>query len=256
MLLALIDADIVAYQAASSAEQPVKWDDDLWTLHAYESDGERIFRELIETIRKKSQAQDVILAFSDSHNFRKDILPSYKENRSGTRKPMLLKCLKEYGKRQYESYQMDNLEGDDVLGILSTDPEFKMGHDLVVCSLDKDFKTVPGYHYNFGKDQEFSINTQESHYWHMYQTLTGDATDGYSGCPGIGPKKAEKILNEGWRLTDWGISYWDAVVKTYEKAGLCEEEALVQARVSYILKKQDYDYETGEVKLWTPRNSK
>lgn len=245
MILALIDADIVAYQAASSAEQPVKWDEDLWTLHAYESDGERIFRELIESIQKKSQADEVILAFSDDKNFRKDVLPSYKGNRSGTRKPMLLKHLKEYGKREYESYQMDCLEGDDVLGILATDDDFKRKYKKVVCSLDKDFKTIPGDHYNFGKDEFFSITPLEASYWHMFQTLTGDTTDGYSGCPGVGPVKAEKLLSGSY-------DFWEDVVSAYRKAGLCEEEALVQARVAYILKHEDYDFEKREVKLWTP----
>ena len=85
------------------------------------------------------------------------------------------------------------------------------------------------------------------HYWHMMQTLTGDSTDGYSGCPGCGPKTAEKILAP--LVPD---DYWKAVVKAYSAAGLSEDEALVQARVARICWASDYDFKKKKVKLWNP----
>jgi hypothetical protein len=39
------------------------------------------------------------------------------------------------------------------------------------------------------------ITEAQADRFHMIQTLTGDVTDGYPGCPGIGPVKAEQILN-------------------------------------------------------------
>ena len=51
MTTALVDADILAYQAAAASEQPIKWDDDIWTLHAFESDGERRFDEMLENVK-------------------------------------------------------------------------------------------------------------------------------------------------------------------------------------------------------------
>jgi DNA polymerase-1 len=77
------------------------------------------------------------------------------------------------------------------------------------------------------------------------QTLTGDRVDGYPGCPGIGPARAEKIVDGGW----------DAVVDTYAKAGLNESVALVQARMAYILRKGDYIKSSSRVRLWTPRKA-
>ena len=75
--------------------------------------------------------------------------------------------------------------------------------------------------------------------------------DGYSGCPGIGPKRAARIL-DGVFGDPGGPGDWDAVVKTYVKAGLSEEEALVQARVARILRWGEYDRKKGKVKLWNP----
>jgi DNA polymerase-1 len=258
MKTALIDADIVAYQAASASEKPIKWDDDLWTIHAFEPEAESKFDSMLDGMIQKVEAEKVILAFSDSGNWRKDILSTYKANRKDVRKPILLKHLRQYAMEKYECYVRPNLEGDDCLGILAT-KDWAHPVDTVICSIDKDFKTIPGKHYNFGHDEFFEITPHQADYWHMMQTLMGDATDGYAGCPGIGPKTAEKILqaalDEG---TPWANReqlneiFWKHVVKAYEKAGFSEDEALVQARVARICRASDYDFANKTVKLWEP----
>lgn len=247
MLTALIDADILAYQAAASCETPIRWDDDLWTLHAFEDEAEASFDNMMNTIIKATEADDYILAFSDSENWRKAVLPTYKANRSEVRKPMLLKHLRQYAKDNYSCFIRPTLEGDDVLGILATSAKPVKG-DKIVCSIDKDFKTIPGRHYNFRSQTFFEITQEEADYWHLTQTLTGDATDGYSGCPGIGAVTAQKLLTQD--------TSWATVVKAYEKAGLCEEEALVQARVARICRAEDYDFKKKKVKLWNPQTTK
>ena len=87
------------------------------------------------------------------------------------------------------------------------------------------------------------ISLEQADRTHLTQALTGDITDGYSGCPGIGPKTAIKVLKEG---------DWIEVVAAYEKVGLTEEDALIQARVARILRHGEYNKKTKEVKLWTP----
>jgi DNA polymerase-1 len=89
------------------------------------------------------------------------------------------------------------------------------------------------------------------------QVLTGDTCDGYSGCPGIGKKKAEKILNEA--IDSYSGDFvtkeefiWSFIIPAYLSKGLSEEDALTQARVARILRKDDYDFKKGEVKLWSP----
>ena len=97
----------------------------------------------------------------------------------------------------------------------------------------------------------------------MTQTLTGDATDGYKGCPSVGAVGAKKILddalalaksNDHEKFNNWYM--WIAVVKAFEKAGLGEEEALVQARVARILRTPEYDHKKRKVKLWSPPKMK
>ena len=88
------------------------------------------------------------------------------------------------------------------------------------------------------------ITEKEADYWHFFQTLTGDTIDGYSGCPGIGAVNAKRILDED--------PSWESVVKTFNKKGFTEEDALVQARCARILRASDYNFDTEEVILWTP----
>jgi len=260
MRIALIDADILAYQAAVVAEQAYDWGDGLWTLHAFENEAFAHFDSLLRTICTKVDADDSLLVFSDKENWRKEVLPTYKSNRAGTRKPMLLKAIQGYARGNYQCISKPTLEGDDTIGIYATfKSKLEPVREFIICSLDKDFKTIPGKHYNFGRDEFFEISEHEADKWHMIQTLTGDATDGYAGCPGIGPKTAEKILqvalDEG---TPWANPkelrqlYWKHVVKAYDKAGFGEEEALVQARVARILRAEDYDDIQKKVILWTP----
>lgn len=260
MRVALIDADILAYQAAVVSEQSFDWGDGMWTLHAFEPDAIRAFNTILNTIVEKTKADDFYLMFSDRDNWRKGVLPTYKSNRSGVRKPMLLRFLKEIAEENYKCVTMPGLEGDDVLGIWMTQPsKLEPVRELILCSIDKDFKTIPGKHYNFKADEFFEISEHEADKWHMIQTLTGDTTDGYAGCPGCGPKGAEKILqaalDEG---TPWANPaqlreiYWKHVVKAYDKAGFGEEEALVQARVARICRYEDYDHVNKKVILWTP----
>lgn len=257
MRVALIDADIVAYQAAAAAEKPINWGGGIWTLHAFEAEASAAFSLTIDRMKEKVEADTVILAFTGTDNWRKDVLPTYKGNRAETRKPMLLQYLKEYAQDDYECIIREPLEGDDILGTIATN-QFAV-HSYIICSIDKDLKTIPGQHYNFGRDEFFEVSVHEADYNHMLQTLTGDTTDGYAGCPGIGPVTAKKILQKALdEGTPWANQeqlnalYWIEVVKAYAKAGLGEEEALVQAQVARILRHDEFDKRTNKVKLWMP----
>ena len=238
----LIDGDIVCYEAASAVEQETQWDDDLWTLHSNLDEAKALVEAKLLGWQERFSA-DVVVAFSDSVNFRKTVYPEYKSNRKSKRKPIVYKPLKQWMEGVWETYQRPGLEGDDVLGILATHPTAVRGQKIIV-SIDKDMKTIPAYVWNPDKDdQPRLIDEAEADYWHLYQTLTGDTTDGYPGLPGCGPKGAEKVLED---------PTWDAVVDAYAKKGLTEEDALVQARCARILRHTDYDFKKKEPILWSP----
>jgi hypothetical protein len=67
---------------------------------------------------------------------------------------------------------------------------------------------VVGWHYNFVKDNLYYVNQQTASFNFYKQFLTGDAVDNIKGVHGIGPKKADKLL-EG--KTD--AEMWDVIVE-------------------------------------------
>jgi DNA polymerase-1 len=249
----LLDGDTVIFAGASTAEYEARWDEWLWTLHADFGEAVRHVDHQIASIVEGLKGDGLIIALSDNERFRPKIMPEYKANRKG-RKPVVYQAVRDYVHEKYETYQRPGLEGDDVLGILGTHPKIIKGEKVIV-SIDKDLKTIPGLHNNYAKGHEtHTISVSEADYYHLFQTLTGDTTDGYKGCPGIGPVKAQRLLEPAWRNDEFDVVLgWQIVLNAYLAAKLGEEVALQNARVARILRDTDYDFDRKEVILWTPQ---
>lgn len=247
----LIDSDPLIYKAAHGAQTNLDWGDGV-SAHLDESHAMLTLTQMVEELIEKLKADKIIMALGDVNgaNWRKSILPSYKAHRKPEAKPKLLKFLRDFvlSVKSWHTYTRPTLEADDVLGILATAPDLVRGERIIV-SIDKDFQSVPCLLYNPGKPDLGirKIGVDQADYYHAYQTLLGDPTDGYKGCPGIGPKKATAIL--GAIPKD---EYWGAIVAAYEAKGLTEADALVQARVARICRDQDYDRKGKSVILWNP----
>lgn len=254
----IIDGDVVVYKVAEgvadSFEVSTEEDDEYiyrnigWASKEAATD---MLEKLIDKICKDCKAQEVVICLSDmSGNFRKKVNPNYKGNRKAI-KPILYEFLRKYmTETGYKVYEKPELEADDVIGILATSEKIIKG-DKVVWSLDKDFKTIPCKFHRAapnGKDKSEVITNEKADWWFMYQTLIGDRVDGYIGCPNIGEKRARKLLGEVGEKTLEEM--WEIVKKTFEKEGLSEDDALLNARMARILRAEDYDFKKKEVKLW------
>lgn len=237
----------------------MEWEEDVWTLHSDFAAARRDFNNRVEHLRTTLNADDVVMALTTKEtNFRKLLLPTYKMNRKKVRKPLCWNALRKYCELAFTTFVRDGLEGDDCLGILATRTSDKNVEKIVV-SIDKDFKTIPGKHYNQSKPEEGirTVSEDDADYFHMLQTLMGDATDGYTGCPGVGPKAAQRLLDAATVSLSappatWRVLWWLAVVNTYKKAGFGEEYALVQARCARILRACDYNFTHKTPILWRP----
>ena len=239
----LIDGDILLYRVSAAAEESVEFDDDVVAAWVDMKAAQQTIRSAVEDIVYNTGTKTPVVCLTSYTNFRKEILPTYKANRKGTRKPIAFGPLRKWMQKEYKTYEKDGLEADDLLGILATHPDLIKGHK-VIYSQDKDLLQIPGFHFDFAINSVVNITEEEGDYQHYFQTLTGDRVDNYIGCPTCGPKKAEKILKE---KAEWG-----SVVSAFEKQGLSETDALVQAQVSRILRHTDYDFDKGEVLLWKP----
>jgi DNA polymerase-1 len=243
----LIDADILLYQLTASNEVEIRWTEDLHTLH---SDPEHIKDEIerrVKAIEDRLEVDYAILVFSGANNFRKTVYPDYKGNRRGQRKPLAYAALKDWCLEAFKSEMWEGLEADDVMGIMATE---KPG-DYIIWSEDKDLMQIPGLLWR--KDELVTISEHQAAEYFFTQVLTGDPTDGYPGCPGIGAVTAQKALSS-IRFLDIGNyteACWKTVVDLYARAGLSEDDALIQARCARILQASDYNFTTKEPILWT-----
>lgn len=268
---------MVLYRAALATETTIEWEEGFFTTHCNVEAGLDCVHTILEGIMNKTGATSRCLALTDyEHNFRNDFDPDYKNNRKlPSRKPISLLQLREalLENTEEEVYLWPGLEGDDVLGILSTRDSYRPDATKVIYSIDKDFQTIPGKLYLEKFEKTVDVTEEMADEYHMMQALAGDPTDGYSGCPGIGTRTALKALRSGRKRVVYqhelkrgprkgqtepraddakAESPWEIVVSYYEAAGLTEGDALRNARCARILRDQDYHKGRGEPILWQP----
>lgn len=264
----LIDGDLILYKSTSAVEIDWRIDEDRHILFSNAAEAFDLFQQQVERLKKDLQTDSVVIAFTKGQSFRTSIYPPYKAPRQGNRKPLAFADVRERVETTYRTLIHPGLEADDVLGIWATRGTFI---NPIIVSEDKDLKTIPGLLYR--QNELTEITEDEANYNFFFQTLTGDVTDGYPGCPGIGPKTAEKLLQavslgscqfcecaednpaEAGHCVCSGTyedELWEVVVKTYENAGLTEEDALTQARMARILRASDWDDKRKEPILWKP----
>ncbi len=251
----LIDGDVIAYQRAAAAEQEHDWGDGVWTLHADERSTIQSVDKQLDRIMGELDGTRMVVCLTDGTNWRKDVYPEYKSNRKDRRRPMLLPRLREYMLEKYETFLRPRLEADDIMGILMTHPRLPKGKtgEKIVVTIDKDLHTIPGLHWNWTKDGgPTEVDEDEANISFLTQALSGDPTDGYPGCPGLGPKRSRPVVADAYENGGM-LEAWKAIVAEYEKKGLGEEFALSQARCARILRREDYDFKKKEVILWDPK---
>ena len=235
----LIDCDFIVYKCAAACEDEIDFGDDVIVVTSRFSEAySMVERELYRIANDLGCFDDSILFFSDSINFRKSIDPAYKGHRN-RKKPCGYKRIINKLKEEHHVVVMPTIEADDAMGIYATK---EPGH--IICSPDKDMRQIPGDLYDLSTGV-VTITEEEGKHWHYIQTLAGDQTDGYSGVPGFGVKRAAAFFEEN------GYT-WNSVVQAFGSKGLEESDALQNARLAKILQHTDYDFDTESVKLWTP----
>ena len=279
--LGLYDVDIFAFQSAAAGETEFFLENEQsgYVECMIHSPLEQLLESTItriDELAKELKLDKVIICITDKVNFRHSILPTYKGNRKSTRKPLGLSWLKDRLAEHYESYARPTLEADDVMGILATwdSPKFYPDYRKIIISEDKDMKTIPSWIYNPAKDFEpWQQTEEEADRFHLLQTMAGDVTDGYDGCPSIGMGTAESLLDDGvmfeeyehvfksgarkgesekrWRKVE-APTPWHTVVSCFLKAGLNEDAAIQQAQVARICRATEYDFKNKEVLPWKP----
>jgi 5'-3' exonuclease len=179
----LIDGDIICYRTVFSKEAESL--DDMKRI----ADG--YITNMVSEV--DPEIKDYTVFISGKENYRKDIAVTkeYKGNRTAE-KPEHLDDIRAHLLSSHPSDLSKGEEADDRIAIEAT----ARGNTAIICSIDKDFDQVPGWHYNFVKRIRYYVTQKEAILNFYCQILVGDRIDNIEGVYGIGPKKALKALAE------------------------------------------------------------
>lgn len=164
---ALMDADMLHYQAAFSAQftpKPTEKEKELGITHEeiilpFEQ-AAAILDNLIADINDQVGATEHVLFLTGKDNFREKIAKKavYKENRSDKEKPFHYENLKAYLIHSLGAVVIDGMEADDAMAIAQIadfNSEARQGWyeeeplGTIIASRDKDLRMVPGWHYSW-----------------------------------------------------------------------------------------------------------
>jgi len=168
-------------------------------------------------------------------NFRYELatIQPYKGNRTAA-KPTWFSSVQQFLIEECNGEMVEGIEADDKLVIeFLKDPKHS-----IVATRDKDMAQVEGIRlYDWKKKEIRYVSPEEARKNFYTQLLTGDATDAIRGVDGIGPKTAEKLLqnitNEKLMLTVCHAQY----LKAYGKNAW---SFLVEnAKLLYLLRKEE-----------------
>lgn len=263
---------MLLYRAAfANQTKPVDFGDGLGALPMVNEDqAVRSAVKLVKEWTRKAGCSSPIVCLSavESDSFRHRLWAGYKAGRKDG-KPEAYAAARKAIEFEYETYEEPNLEADDLMGIAATSGKAQ----TVIVSGDKDMMSIPGLLLNPLIDQPKprKITLAQADAWWMRQTMTGDAVDGYPGITKVGEVSAQDILTSPHRLrkttvmvgkkapkpkTTWEkgepTTVWQSMLDYAARAGMSEEDVILQAQLARILRTGDFDKSTRTVRLWRP----
>ncbi len=168
------------------------------------------FVNTLQDLLKREQPSHIAVCFDPpgGKTFRHENYEPYKANREKTPEGILVAV--PYIKRILQAYripifEVEGFEADDVIGTLSHQAE-QQGFFTYMVTGDKDFGQLvtPNIKiFNPGKNEVMGVEEVKAKYGIEQPTqlidilgLMGDTADNIPGCPGIGPKTAEKLIQQ------------------------------------------------------------
>jgi DNA polymerase I len=232
--LLILDVESYLYQACTACKTLHQVSEDIYAEVYNIKLGIQYIQDIVDKFKDKFMSRSIVLVIGDkNNNFRKGINPSYKAHRGS--KPLMYDMILKWAIDNMEVISLPHLEADDICRIIFEDNDNFKGEKLIV-TIDKDFYSVPCNLYRDNpKDNKIVTVTQEDAIVNEYvQVIMGDKTDGYSGIPNFGEKKARAFVTVETK--------WEDIVKLYIDNGLTEQDAILNYNMAHIVGYSDYNW--------------
>jgi hypothetical protein len=168
-------------------------------------------------------------------NFRHELYPEYKANRSGMLRPIHEQEIREYLTNRFRAEVVHGEEADDRVSYTQC---ADIGRTCIV-GVDKDLWNTPGWHYNYGKDVLEYVELPDADYNFWVQMLKGDTSDNIPCLKGVGDKSATNLLASVDHK-----DYKDVVLSEYLSRGYSLDYFILMGRLLWMRRKPN--------ELWTP----
>lgn len=253
----VIDMDCLVYRCGFSVE---KYDKETDTLtveplkHALYN-----LNHMMKKVLEVTQCENyyTYITASGRSNFRFDIFPDYKANRKDVRKPFHYAAIREHCVRRWKAEVVEGQEADDACSIKHCELVSSLGFTTllftnppkgtsIVCSIDKDFNNIPGWHYNYVKDEAYYVSEIEALRNFYLQILTGDTSDGIPRIKkGWRQKEAEEKISKATTEEELeNIVLREIKLNTNEQEVNTTDEYVKRARLVWLRRK--------ESEIWQP----
>ena len=187
-MIVLFDADSLVYSSCCGV-------DDI--LDEAIGKFDEIFMSIVNRLEDTYEIEKVITFNNSKGNFRKLLDSNYKANRKKQEHPKLLFEMHEHIADIYSTKNSYGVETDDLVATYWKTLTDELGHNnVIIVSLDKDYKQLPClmYNYHYKHKEVLDISEDEALYNFYEQMIIGDTADNVNYFKGKGKKFAEKYL--------------------------------------------------------------
>jgi 5'-3' exonuclease len=258
-LLAIIDGDVLAYQACESrwqskakiegntsfvsldwsgkkvAPEFTKEEDDIYLMKSWDN-----FQNKLQELLERLYCTDYLMAVKGPNNYRYLLYPEYKMNRHADKKKQneFVPVLRDLAVQTGLAVESKGREADDMLRIWANEAR-AVERDYIICSIDKDLKCIPGKHFLMHKETTIVVSEEDARRHYYEQLLKGDPTDNIPGVINIGEVKAARALAPYTKEAD----FQQQVVEKYMAAYGKEWKSYLLSNAKMIhLQNHEHDY--------------
>ena len=193
-MILLVDADSLIFASCYSNDKQAQFYEDIEdAINKFDQQ----FMKIVNDLEDRFEIEKVITFNGSKGNFRKKITPVYKANRKKQDLPPLLHDMHEYVKKQYNSVYGYGLETDDLVSKYWFTLSKEIGREnVIIVSIDKDYKQFPAliYNYHYNHREIIDVTPEEAMFNFYSQMIEGDTADNVNYFKGKGKKFAENYL--------------------------------------------------------------